>query len=76
MTLKQNNANDNNNSTFPKCPQCETVMKPINKRYSKISGKYYFSEFNCENCGLGCAEDEEGIREYFDRDGKKLYGGK
>ena len=72
MILEKNNGNDK----FPKCPKCDTAMKPINKRYSKTLGKYYFSEFNCENCGLGCAVDEHGIIEYFDRDGKKLYGGK
>ena len=64
------------NETNPKCPKCDTAMKPIKKRYSKTLGKYYFSEFNCENCGRGCAVDEQGIIEYFDRDGKKLYGGK
>ena len=72
MSLEKSNEND----MFPTCPKCETVMKPINKRYSKTFERYYFSEFNCEICGSGCAEDEEGVREYFDRDGKKLYGGK
>ena len=72
MILEKNNGND----TFPKCPKCESVMKPINKRYSKTFERYYSSEFNCEICGSGCAMDEEGIREYFDKDGKKLYGGK
>ena len=64
---------DNDNS--PKCPCCKTLMKPINKKYSKSITGYYVSEYNCENCGAACTEDE-GVREYFDRDGKKLYGGK
>jgi hypothetical protein len=58
-----------------KCCKCIERMTPINKRFQKDRGFYYTCEYNCPECGCARVVNENGVVQYFDKNGKFMFGG-
>lgn len=58
------------------CPTCSEKMISIKKEYSQKRKIYLNKEYNCPQCGCSAVVDEDGVIQYFDKNGNFIFGGK